>query len=145
MFTTRTFAEKRPSQLHMRLMHFNSVKCQVLYNRILTNSHLPITAGTAFESLNPAGVSQLSPSQALTVKKDIPSPGKTRSDSESRLQDILTMVKQDQQSHRIVQRGAAHISFLGHTGLSKLPVGQPRVAPGDHRELTGWTNTHDEH
>ena len=31
--------------------------------------------------------------------KDIPSSGKTRSDSESRLQDISTMVKQDQQSH----------------------------------------------
>ena len=29
--------------------------------------------------------------------KDIPSPRKTRSDSESRLQDISTMVKQDQQ------------------------------------------------
>ena len=31
--------------------------------------------------------------------KDIPSSGKTRSGSESRLQDISTMVKQDQQSH----------------------------------------------
>ena len=29
--------------------------------------------------------------------------------------------------------------------MSKLPVGQPRVAPGGHRWLTGWTNTHDEH
>ena len=40
-----------------------------MYNRILTNSHLPITTGTAFESPKPCRVSQLSPSQALTVNK----------------------------------------------------------------------------
>ena len=34
--------------------------------------------------------------------KDIPSPRTTRSGSESRLQDISTMVKQDQQSHPYV-------------------------------------------
>ena len=80
--------------------------------------------------------------------KDIPSPRKTRSDSESRLQDISTMVKQDQQDHPLCRQiliGAVHISSSGHTGLSKLPVAQPRVAPGGHRRLTGWTNTHDEH
>ena len=43
--------------------------CQVIYNRTLTNSHLPITAGTAFERLYPAGVSQTSPWQALTVNE----------------------------------------------------------------------------
>ena len=37
--------------------------------------------------------------------------------------------------------GAAHISFSGHAGLSKLPVDQPRVAPGGHRRQTGLTNT----
>ena len=46
---------------------------------------------------------------------------------------------------RQIPIGATHISFSGHTGLSKVPVGQPRVAPGGHRRLTGWTNTHDEH
>ena len=64
------------------------------------------------------------------------------------LQDISTMVKQDQQSLLLCRQipiGAAHISFSGHTGLSKLPVGQPRVAPRGHRRLTGWTNTHNEH
>ena len=42
---------------------------------------------------------------------------------------------------RQIPIGAAHISFSGHTGLSKLPVGQPRVAPGSHQRLTSWTNT----
>ena len=42
---------------------------------------------------------------------------------------------------RQIPLGAAHISFSGHTGLSKIPVGQPRVAPGGHRLLTGCTNT----
>ena len=42
---------------------------------------------------------------------------------------------------RQIPIGAAHISFSGHTGLSKLLVGQPRVAPGGHRRLTSWTNT----
>ena len=37
------------------------------------------------------------------------------------------------------------MSFSGNTRLSQLPVGQPGVAPGGHRRLTGWTNTHDEH
>src|SRR3954468_3474542 len=43
-------------------MHFNYVKCQVLYNP-------NITAGTTLKSLYPVGVSQLSPSQALTVNE----------------------------------------------------------------------------
>src|SRR6187401_1968274 len=38
--------------------------CQVFYNRILTNSHLPHNRGHGFERSNPTGVSQLSPSQA---------------------------------------------------------------------------------
>ena len=42
---------------------------------------------------------------------------------------------------RQIPIGVAHISFSGRTGLSKLPVGQPRVAPGGHWRLTGWTNT----
>ena len=42
---------------------------------------------------------------------------------------------------RQIPIGATHISFSGHTGLSKISVGQPRVAPGGHRQLTGWTNT----
>ena len=45
--------------------------CQVIYNRTLTNSHLPITAGTAFERLYPAGVSQLIPWQALAINEGI--------------------------------------------------------------------------
>ena len=46
-------AKKRPSRLHTWLMHFNKVKFQVFYNQTLTNSHLPLTAGTTFESSNP--------------------------------------------------------------------------------------------
>ena len=42
---------------------------------------------------------------------------------------------------RQIPIGAAHIAFSRHTGLSKVPVGQPRVALGGHRQLTGWTNT----
>ena len=65
--------------------------------------------------------------------KDIPSPRKTRSDSESRLQDISTMVKQDQESHPMCQQipiGAAHISFSGHTQM-RLATSKtnPQVSP----------------
>ena len=42
---------------------------------------------------------------------------------------------------RQIPIGAAHILFSRHTRLSKVSVGQPRVAPGGHRQLTGWTNT----
>ena len=63
-------AEKRPSRLHTRLMHFNEVKCQVIYNRTLTNSHLPHNHRHGFRKIKyPTGVSQLSPSQVLTVKE----------------------------------------------------------------------------
>ena len=73
--------------------------CQVIYNRTLTNSHLPITAGTAFERLYPAGVSQLSPWQALVINEGIDLlPGRPDQTRNPGLQDISTMVKQDQQS-----------------------------------------------
>ena len=50
-----------------------------------------------FKSLQ--GCPNLAHDKLSRSTKDIPSPRTTRSDSESRLQDILTMVKQDQQSH----------------------------------------------
>ena len=127
-------------------MHFKEVKCQVIYNRTLTNSHLPHNRGHGFRKIiYPAGVSQLSPSQALMVNEGIDLlPGRPDQSRNPGSQNISTMVKQDQQSHPLCRQipiGAAHISFSGHTGLSRLPVGQPRVAPGGHRRPTVWTNT----
>ena len=111
-------AEKRPSRLHTQLMHFKEVKCQVIYNRTLTNSHLPHNRGHGFRKIvYPAGVSQLSPSQALTVNQGIDLlPGRPDQSRNPGSQNISTMVKQVQQSRpmrRQIPIGAAHISFLG--------------------------------
>ena len=65
--------------------------------------------------------------------KDIPSPRTTRSDSESRLQDISTMVKQDQQSRPLCRQipiGVARISFLGqHRMRLARSKTKPQVSP----------------
>ena len=80
-------------------MHFNKFKCQVLYNRILTNSHLPHNRGHGFRKIKTLqGCPNLAHHKLSRSTKDIPSPKTTRSDSESRLQDISTMVKLNQQS-----------------------------------------------
>ena len=78
-------AEKRPSRLHTRLMHFNEVKCQVIYNRTLTNSHLPHNRGHGFQKFKTLqGCPNLAHHKLSRSTKDIPSPRKTRSVSESR-------------------------------------------------------------
>jgi len=119
--------------------------CQVIYNRTLTNSHLPITAGTAFERLYPAGVSELSPWQALAINEGIDLlPGRPDQTRSPGLQDILTMVKQDQQSLPLCRQipiGAAHISFSGHTGWARCRVGIDPGCPGGAGHRSVWTNT----
>ena len=78
--------------------------------------------------------------------KDIPSPRKTRSDSESRLQDISTMVKQDQQDHLTMltnaDRSCTYLVLKAHW-ISKVykyqhnPSCQGTVPHG----ALVWTNT----
>ena len=89
--------EKRPSRLHTRLMHFNEVKCQVLYNRTLTNSRLPHNRGHGFRKIIPCrGV----PTQPITSshgqRRIFLLPGRLDQSRNPGLQDISTMVKQDQ-------------------------------------------------
>ena len=109
--------------------------------RTSTNSHLPITTGTTFESSNPAGVSQLSPSQALMVnegyyfsRKDpislgIPitrhfDNGKTRP---AKPADVPT-----------IPIGAAHISFSGQHQISQdTSKTSPQVSPRWPRRMPG--------
>ena len=50
-------------------MRFNSYLVSSYLQPNINKFHLPITTGTALESLYPAGVPQLSPSQALTVNE----------------------------------------------------------------------------
>ena len=87
-------AEKRPSRLHTRLMHFNKVKVQVIHNRTLTNSHLPITAGMAFESSNPCrGVPTYPITSSHGQRRNRPPPETFRSDSVSRFYKTTRQVK----------------------------------------------------
>ena len=81
--------------------------------------------------------------------KDIPSPGKTRSVSESRLQDISTMVKQDQQSHPMCRQiliGVARISFSGqHRMRQATSKTSPQVSPRWPRRRLGSDQHLDKH
>ena len=81
--------------------------------------------------------------------RSIPSPGKTRSVSESRLQDISTMVKQDQQDHPLCRQipiGAAHISFSGqHQMRHPTSKTRPRVSPRGPCSLLGSDQHLDKH
>ena len=78
-------AEKRPSRLHTRLMRFSEVKCQVLYKRTLTNSHLPHNRGHGFQKFKSLQrCPNLAHHKLSRSTKDIPSPRKARSVSESR-------------------------------------------------------------
>ena len=67
------------------------------------------------------------------ITKDIPSPKTTRSDSESRLQDISTMVKQDQQDRPNVptnpDRSCTYLILRAHRIGQATSKTNPRVAP----------------
>ena len=80
--------------------------------------------------------------------KDIPSPRKTRSDSESRLQDISTMVKKTSKTARCadIPIGAAHISFSGQHRMG-YPTSKtkPQVPPRWPRSLLGSDQHLDKH
>ena len=109
--------------------------CQVIYNQTLTNSHLPHNREHGFRKIiYPAGVSQLSPSQALTVNEGIDLlPGRPDQSRNPGSQNISTMVKQDHQSHpmhRQIPIGAAHISFSGQHRM-RLATSKtiPQVSP----------------
>ena len=67
--------EKRPSWLRMWLVYFKLSLVQVHYNRILKIPIFHITAGTTLESLNTAGVSQLSPWEAHDPGRQSPIAG----------------------------------------------------------------------
>ena len=132
-------------------MHFNEVKCQVIYNRTLTNSHLPHNRGHGFRKIiYPAGVSQLSPSQALTVNEGIDLlPGRPDQSRNPGSQNISTMVKQDQQSRpmcRQIPIGAAHISFSGqHRMIHPTSKTNPQVCPRWPRSLLSSDQHSEEH
>ena len=73
VFSSRTYS-KRDSHSYARgWCILIRIWCQVLYNRILKTPIFHITTCTALEILNPAGVSQLSPSQALIINGGKPS------------------------------------------------------------------------
>ena len=65
--------------------------------------------------------------------KDIPSPEKTRSVSESRLQDISTMVKQDQQDNPTVptnpDRSCTYLVLRAHRMRHPMSKTSPQVSP----------------
>ena len=81
--------------------------------------------------------------------KDIPSPGKTRSVLESRLQDISTMVKQDQQSHPNVStnpdRSCTYLVLRAHRIGQATSKTNPRVAPRWPRRLPVSDQHSEEH
>ena len=77
-----------------------------------------MTAGMALESLYPAGVSQLSPSQAHMVNEGYSFSWKDPISLGIPVTRHFDRLKQDQQSRpmrRQIPIGAAHISFSGHT------------------------------
>ena len=83
-----------------------------------------------FKSLQ--GCPNLAHHKLSRSRKDIPSPRTTRSDSESWLQDISTMVKQDQQSHPDVptnpDRSCTYLVLRAHR-MSQTSGGPTQSCP----------------
>src|SRR4051812_4160352 len=76
-------------------------------------------------------------------------PGKTRSVSESRLQDISTVIKQDQQSHPNVltnpDRSCTYLVLRAHWISQATSKTRPRVSPWWPRRLLGSDQHSEEH
>ncbi len=142
--------EKRPSRLHTEFMRFDSDLLSSYLQSDINKFPSAHNRGHGFQKFKTLqGCPNLAHHKLSRSTKDIPSPRKTRSDSESRLQDISTMVKQDQQSRPNVptnpDRSCTYLVLKAHRMRHPTSKTRPRVSRRGSRSLLSSDQHSKEH